>query len=131
MSDKTTRAATTPAAAIEGFGRCLNEGDLEGALSLYEPEAVFQFSPDEPPVRGMDAIREALTGFLALRGTIQGEIVKVHEAGGVALVANRWTLRGTEPGGAPVVLTGTSADVLRRTPEGTWRILVDDPWGVA
>ena len=119
----------TPTDVIEAFARCLNNGDLEGALALYEPEAVFQASPDAPPIRGRDAIREALTGFIAMRGTIVGEIVKVHETDGVALVANRWQLRATQRDGMALELGGTSADVLRRRPDGSWGILVDDPWG--
>ena len=126
-----THAAPTPAGTIEAFGHCLNDGDLEGALSLYEPDAVFQSAPGTAAITGRDAIREALTGFLALNGTIAAEIVKVHEAGDVALVANRWTLRGARPNGEPIELSGTSADVLRRRDDGTWGILVDDPWGIA
>jgi ketosteroid isomerase-like protein len=121
---------STPTAVIETFGRCLGNGDLDGALALYEPDAVFQAMPEAPPLRGHEAIREALAGFFALNGSLEGEIVKVHEAGGVALVANRWTLRGTQPDGTPVELQGTSADVLRRRDDGSWGILVDDPWGV-
>jgi ketosteroid isomerase-like protein len=119
----------TPAGVIDAFGRCLADSDLEGALALYEPDAVFQAAPDAPALRGHDAIGRALEGFFALRGTLESEIVKVHETGGVALVANRWTLRGTQPDGTPVELGGTSADVLRRREDGSWGILVDDPWG--
>ena len=123
-----TTAATTPSAAIQQFSDCLNTGDLEGALALYEPDAVFQPAPGRAALHGRDAIREALAGFFALRGTIVGEIVTVHETGDIALVANRWRLRGTEPGGGVVELAGTSADVLRRRTDGTWGIVVDDPF---
>jgi uncharacterized protein (TIGR02246 family) len=123
--------ATTPAAVVESFGDCLNAGDLDGALALYEPGAAFQAQPGVPPVQGTDAIREALTGFFALEPTIHGEIVKVVEAGDVALVMNRWSLRGTQPDGVPLELAGTSADVVRRQPDGSWRVVVDDPWGGA
>jgi ketosteroid isomerase-like protein len=59
---------------------------------------------------------------MAARPRLTGEILKVHEAGDTALVVNRWTLE-------PLGLSGTSADVLRRRPDGEWAILVDDPWG--
>lgn len=80
---------------------------------------------------GRDAIREALAQFIALRPSLTGEVEKVLEAGDVALVTNRWTLRGTGPDGAPLEMGGVSADVMRRQRDGTWRILVDDPWGAA
>jgi uncharacterized protein (TIGR02246 family) len=121
--------STTPAGVVERFGDCLNRGDLDGALALYEPGAAFQAEPGGPPVRGTDAIREALNGFFALRPEISGEIVKVVEAGDVALVMNRWEMRGTQPDGAAMSLAGTSADVVRRQPDGSWRVVVDDPWG--
>jgi len=120
---------TTPAAVVERFGDCLNSGDLEGALALYEPDASFQAQPDQPPVRGREQIREALTGFFALDPTMDGEIVKVLEADDVALVMNRWSMRGTQPDGAPLELAGVSADVVRRQDDGSWRVVVDDPWG--
>lgn len=113
---------SNPSATIEAFADCLRAGDLDRAVALYDPDAVFQPAPDAPAVRGLDAIREALAGFMAARPTLTGEIVKVHEAGDTALVVNRWTLE-------PLGLTGTSADVLRRRPNGEWAILVDDPWG--
>jgi ketosteroid isomerase-like protein len=113
---------STPAATIAAFADCLQVGDLDRAVALYEPDAVFQAAPDAPAVRGRGAIREALTAFMAARPRLTGEILKVHEAGDTALVVNRWTLE-------PLGLSGTSADVLRRRPSGEWAILVDDPWG--
>ena len=112
----------TPDATIAAFADCLAAGDLDRAVALYEDDAVFQPAPDAPLVRGRDAIREALAGFMAARPTLTGEIVKVHEVGDTALVVNRWTLE-------PLGLSGTSADVLRRRPGGDWGIVVDDPWG--
>ena len=58
-----------------------------------------------------------------------GEIQKVLEAKGTALVINKWILRGTQPNGTPITMSGQSADVLRRQQDGTWRVLIDDPWG--
>jgi ketosteroid isomerase-like protein len=124
-----TTDTQTPAGVIATFGRRVNAADLDGALELYEPDAVFQPSPDGEPVRGLDAIRTELGRFLDLGGTIECEVIKVHEAGGIALVANRWTLDATMPDGTPFRLRGTSADVLRRRTDGSWGILVDDPWG--
>jgi ketosteroid isomerase-like protein len=44
-------------------------------------------------------------------------------------VANRWTLAGTRPDGAAIEMKGVSADVLRRRADGSWGIVIDDPWG--
>ncbi len=122
--------AETPAQVIELFTEAMRTGDLEGALSLYEPEAAFAPEPGTT-LNGRTAIRAALERFAALEPKIDGEITKTIEADGIALVVNRWSLAGTAPDGAPVAMQGVSADVMRRQPDGAWKILVDDPWGGA
>lgn len=119
---------TTPEQVIEQFSQHLNGGDLDALVGLYEPDAAFVAEPGVV-LRGRDAIREALQGFLALSPTITGEIQGVVETGGVALVVNRWRLEGTDPEGSHVELSGVSADVVRRQPDDSWRVLIDDPWG--
>ena len=46
----------------------IDNGDLDGALDLYEPDAVFVVSPGHV-VTGHAAIREVLKGMLAAGGT--------------------------------------------------------------
>jgi uncharacterized protein (TIGR02246 family) len=122
-----TPRATTPAEAIELFAERMSNGDVDGAMALYDPEAVFAPEPGAQ-IKGRDGIRAALEGFASLRPTMTGEIAQVLEAGDTALVTNRWALRGTRPDGEPVEMSGTSADVVRRHPDGRWLVLVDDPW---
>lgn len=123
--------ASTPAEAIELFGEALNRGDLETMVALYDPEAAFLPQPGQPLVAGLDAIREALAGFLALGPTITGTVDAAIEADGVALVLNRWSLTGTDPAGESITLGGISADVMRQQSDGRWLILIDNPWGTA
>jgi uncharacterized protein (TIGR02246 family) len=119
-----------PEAVIESFSELLAAGDLEGMLALYEPDATFAPQPGQS-VSGHDAIRAALQSFLAVRPSMEGTIEKVLEAGDTALVANSWRLSGVAPDGSPVRMSATSADVLRRRADGSWGIVIDDPWGVA
>jgi uncharacterized protein (TIGR02246 family) len=119
-----------PEAVIERFSQLLAEGDLDAMVELYEPDATFAPQPGEI-VSGRDAIRSALSGFLAVQPRMTGQIEKVLRAGDTALVANRWKLSGTAPDGSPVEMAATSADVLRRRSDGSWRIAIDDPWGAA
>ena len=117
----------TPEGVIRGFADRITRGDVEGALGLYEPEAVFVAQPGRT-VCGTEAIREELERFAALEPELTGEIRGIREGGGIALVLNRWSLKGRSPEGA-VEMSGISADVLRRQADGTWRVLIDDPWG--
>ena len=50
--------------------------------------------------------------------------------GAVALVVGTWSFDGTGPDGDPVHLEARNADVLRRQADGTWRFVIDNPWGV-
>jgi uncharacterized protein (TIGR02246 family) len=120
--------AERPEQAIETLAAALSRGDVDSALALYDREATFAPEPGQE-VQGLEAIRHALEQFAALKPRMQGEITKVLSAGGVALVMNRWQLEGTRPDGSAVEMSGHSADVLRRTPGGDWRILIDNPWG--
>ena len=120
--------AESPVQVIELFTEALNGGDVEGAIDLYEPEATFAPQRGQE-VRGREGIRAALDQFAALKPQMHGEITKVMTAGDVALVMNRWQLEGTQPDGERIEMRGHSADVLRRSPDGGWRIVIDDPWG--
>jgi ketosteroid isomerase-like protein len=122
--------ATTPEQAIELFAERLNEGDVEGALGLYDANASFAPRPGEV-VEGTEAIREALAAFTALEPRLSGTIEKAIIAGDVALVVNRWSLEGKQPDGELLRMGGLSADVLRRDKGGAWKIAIDDPWGGA
>jgi uncharacterized protein (TIGR02246 family) len=119
-----------PEETIRSFSALLAKGDLEAMVDLYEPDAAFVPQPGTV-VKGRDAIRESLRPFLAMRPRMTGAIERVVIAGDTALVANRWNLAGSAPGGEPVELAGVSADVLRRRADGSWGIAVDDPWGGA
>jgi ketosteroid isomerase-like protein len=68
-------------------------------------------------------------GFLAMKGTLDLKVTRVLEAGDLALVVGVWSFVGTGPDGGPVRLTGHNADVLRRQANGSWRFVIDNPWG--
>jgi uncharacterized protein (TIGR02246 family) len=106
----------------------INTGSLEALMTLYEPEAAFAPQPGSL-AHGFAGVRESLAAFIAMKGTLDLEVTRVLEAGGLALVARVWSLAGTAPDGSPVTLTGHNADVLRRQADGSWRFVIDNPWG--
>jgi len=123
-------AARTPEEIDGIFERELNAGNLEGRLALYEPTATFTAQPGTI-VSGTAAIREARSGFLALRPTIRLTPRVLGNSGEVALLSSEWELRGTGPDGQPMELTGESAEVVRKQADGSWKFVVDSPWGLA
>lgn len=119
---------SSPLDAVIDFVNAMNRGDLDTALSVYEPGTSLVVQPGTV-VTGTSALREALAGFAALKPAITTEAYKIMEADGVALYCSRWTMRGTDPAGNPVQLGGRSSDVLRRQPDGNWLIALDNPFG--
>ena len=78
---------------------------------------------------GLPGVREALAGFIAMKGTLDLKVTRVLEASDLALVTTVWSFTGTGPDGEPVKLAAKSADVLRRQADGSWRFVIDNPWG--
>ena len=48
----------------------------------------------------------------------------------LALVSSKWRLSGTGPDGKPVTMNATSTDVMRRQADGSWKVAIDNPYGV-
>ncbi len=114
----------------QAFAEAFNAGDLDALAALYEPEAVF-VPQVGPTVTGIEAIRAALSGFLALKGTMTLNPLSVVTAGDIALIRGAWTLTGTAPDGSIVNLSGRSAEVARRQADGTWSYVIDHPHGAS
>jgi len=123
-------ATRTPQETLDQFLVSFNSGNLEGTLTFYESGATLVPQPGQQ-VTGTAAIREALGAFLAMKPTLKPESQAWVLAGDLALGCMRWTLKGTGPDGKPVVMNGTSSDIVRRQPDGRWLIALDNPWGTA
>ena len=128
MLDVTAVSTATPEQVLAAVAEGINTGDFELLMGLYEPGAAFATSPGKlaPGLRG---IRDALGGFVAMKGKLDLDVKRVLEAGDLALVVGEWTFTGTGPHGEPVTLGARNADVLRRQADGSWRFVIDNPWG--
>ena len=120
--------ARTPEEVHELFSKHFAAADKEAILSLYEADATFLPQPGLT-VSGTQALREALGGFLALNGELKMQPARVLQANDIALLFSRWTLKGTGPDGNAVELSGHTSDVVRRQADGTWLMVIDNPYG--
>ncbi len=127
---RTAPSTATPERVLATIVDGINSGDLDALLGLYERDAAFAAQPGTL-AHGATGIRESLAGFIALKGELDLRVTRVLEVDDLALVVGTWTFEGTGPDGEPVRLSADNADVLRRQADGTWRFVIDNPWGTA
>ena len=122
-------AVGKPEEMHRAFTEAFNSGDLESLMALYEAGAAIVPQPGQQPVAGAQTIREVLKGFLAAKGRINLETKSVTQAGDIALLRANWRLTFTGPDGKAIEMSHSSMEVLRRQPDGTWRYVIDHPFG--
>jgi ketosteroid isomerase-like protein len=127
-SDVTVMSTATPEQVLEAIVDGINTGNLDTLMPLYEGEAAFATQPGRL-AHGAAGVREALAGFISMKGKLDLEVTRVLEVDDLALVTGIWSFNGTGPDGEPVRLAANNADVLRRQADGTWRFVIDNPWG--
>jgi uncharacterized protein (TIGR02246 family) len=120
----------TPEGTVAHFSVLLEDGHLDALLELYEDGATFVPEPGRV-VSGRASIRGELEQLVAMEPRMSGSVERVLHAGDTALVTYRWQMLATAPDGRPIRQGGLSADVLRRRPDGSWRVIIDDPYGAA
>jgi uncharacterized protein (TIGR02246 family) len=118
----------TPEKVLEAIVEGINAGNIEALMTLYEDGAAFATQPGRLN-HGLPGVREALKGFIAMQGKLDLKVTRMLEVGDLALVATVWSFDGTGPDGGAVKLAAKSADVLRRQADGSWRLVIDNPWG--
>jgi ketosteroid isomerase-like protein len=116
--------ATRPDDACQLVCDALSDGDLDAALTYYQPHAVIA-PPAGPPVRGADAIRELLRQAAATRMLYQVQPEQTLLAEDTALVTGRWTVAGLDTAtNGPPLARGRFCTVLHRSGRG-WQIVVE------
>ncbi|HKA59161.1 MAG TPA: nuclear transport factor 2 family protein, partial [Gemmatimonadales bacterium] len=117
-----------PIDTVTQIVHAINRGDIAAAVALYETNAVLVVRPGQL-AHGAAEIHDALAGFVAIKAILRSDVYRVVEADSLALYVGRWSLRGTDPSGNAVVMSGESSDVLRRQKDGRWLVVLDNPWG--
>jgi ketosteroid isomerase-like protein len=121
---------TTPEGAARYFQNCVRSGDLAGATSCFDAEAVY-IPAIGSIARGTAEIRAGLEVVCNMKPDLQARRSVAYVVGGLASWVDEWHLQATLPDGTVLNLSGVSSDILTRRPDGIWVYLVDNPYGAA
>jgi uncharacterized protein (TIGR02246 family) len=103
----------------------VNSGDIEGLMALYADDARM-VTMDGSIAEGHDAIREQWAWLIEQDGEMQLQSHYAIELGDLAVLSNSWTFRYGEE-----EMSGTTAEVARREPDGSWLYVIDHPFAHA
>lgn len=115
---------TTIEGAARYFQNCVRDGDVEGALSCFDAEAVYVPTLGTV-VKGTAEIRRGLEMLCGMKPNLQAKRSIALEVGDLASWVDEWTLQATLPDGTPLDMKGVSSDIMKRHPDGFWVYLVD------
>ena len=113
---------------VQAFAAAYNAGRVEGLLDLHEPNALA-VDKDGGEHRGHEALRRNLERLLTLGGTMTSVNRFTLVQGDVALLSAEWKVDSKDANGAPLIVSGRSAEVARRQADGRWLYIIDHPFG--
>ncbi len=125
-----TKLACDPENCSRVLVAALESGDIELSVALYEPSAVL-FKKSGEVMTGLDAIRENNAGVIALNPKFTIAFITATLSGDGTLATNRMKaeLAFTKPDGQLVRTNVDTLEVLRKQEDGSWRYIIDDPYG--
>jgi uncharacterized protein (TIGR02246 family) len=122
--------ARTPEEIHALIAAAFEAGDLDAFLDLHEVGAVSVVPPEGRRVTGHAEIRAALAPLFALRPQARIEVLDKLATDGLALTHARVHVVATNAG-ERLEIAGRGTIVSRRQPDGSWRIVLDNPMSPA
>lgn len=110
------------------FEQYLNAGHLDAVMALYEPDARFVARSGETLV-GRDAIRKVLAGMVEAKTQFQSTVLRAVTVGDIAQLYTDFEGTRIDDAGNTVQVRNKAIEVLRRQPDGDWKLIVGDPNG--
>ncbi len=117
---------THPSQIHDAFMRATNADDVDALLDMYDPAGIA-VQLDGSECTGAEAMRTMFAGLTGAIRHIEGSTRKLFVVGDIALSSGTWTADIVLPDGSVIEQRGTTAEVSRRQPDGSWRLIIDDP----
>ena len=107
------------------FEQRLNAGDLDAVMTLYEPEAHLTKSGER--LVGHDVIRKVLSSMIDAKTQFQSRVVRAVTVGDIAQLYTDFDGTQTDSSGKTVPVRNKAIEILRRQPDGSWKLIMGDP----
>jgi uncharacterized protein (TIGR02246 family) len=110
------------------FTQLLNAGDLDAVMDLYEPKALFVTRSGET-LDGRDQIREPIAAMIRSKTRLQSRVIRHVTVGDIAQLYTDFEGTALDSSGKTIEVRHKAVEVLRRQPDGTWKLIMGDPNG--
>src|SRR5262245_59574796 len=112
------------------YERAFNSGDVDATVACYEASGTF-VARSGRVARGTEELREVYRITFANKPIIKIEIGTIIPAGDdLALIIGPWTSTAKTTEGGTKVWSGTYTDIVRKQPDGAWKLVLDNPNGI-
>lgn len=110
------------------FEQALERADLDGLVALYDPTARFVQRSGEMII-GRDRIRDVLAQLIRSQTRLRARVLKAVTVDDLALLYTDFAGSTVDASGARVAIAQKAIELLRRYPDGTWKLIIGDPNG--
>jgi len=118
---------TSPEGAVKYFRNCIYLGNLKGALSCFDPKAIY-IERDGQEIKGLGNIEKALESICLWKPEIKGIKQRVTIVGDLAMWIDKYHVKAKMPNGDPIEMEGVTACIMKCNIDGIWLWLVDNPF---
>lgn len=101
-----------------------NTGDVATVMSMYDSTGIIVPEPGKP-VTGSAQFQAAIEAILSIKGKMEIRTVYCLQTGDLAVGRSEWNITD----GNEVKISAKGVEVMRRQPDGTWKILIDHAFG--
>lgn len=116
-------------ASIQAMTASFQTNDIAKVMASYESHATVVFEPDAP-VSDATQLEQMFVGMASVNPVF--EYAAGHEVivnGDIAMHIAPWSMTGRTPDGQDMAQSGLSVAILRKQPDGSWKMVIDNPHG--
>ena len=131
ITTPTVSRLTSPEDVPTHFDLAFNCADVDAVLEVFDHSATMRMANGQVIEEDRSSLRAAFRDLLAPRPHIHEEIRRVLRCDDLALVLMDWTVTTRDADGQEHADRGTATQVMKRQVDGSWRLKISNPLGVA